>query len=373
MDEVDKVDKVDAAKLKKSRQWRWVISGFLGVILILILIGIAAAKWIDSHWSKRLYGDSKKVVIEIPHGTPFMEICRKLESKGAVSNARLFLAFAVIHERRWSGVKIEAGEYPVALPASPRDLLDRLRQGSLGKKLTIPEGWTAAQIERLLLKEGWIARKGEWKSHVAEPLGPELFGAALPDGSEGFCFPDTYYLEPGTDAQKIRDRMFKQFAQIWKSLEPDRRDPRSVKLNLSEIVTLASIIEREARRPEELPKMASVFLNRLKIKMKLQSCATVHYALGEVWNRELTYADLKIDSPYNTYKIAGLPKGPIGNPGRAALEAVLRPAQTDDLFFVYRGDGTHEFTKTYEEHKKASKKFLKSDPHAGLVEPTTPK
>jgi UPF0755 protein len=106
--------------------------------------------------------------------------------------------------------------------------------------------------------------------------------------------------------------------------------------------------------------------------MKLQCCATVHFALGEVWDRALTLEDLKIDSPYNTYVVAGLPAGPIGNPGRPAIEAVLRPAETDDLFYVYRGDGTHEFTKTYADHLKAVKRFSEADPTAELVSTVPP-
>lgn len=339
---------------------RWLVKSFL--ILILLLVALAAASLqAFKIWGRRPYGAPGKKSVKIPHGAPLTSLADQLEKDGIVSNGREFVLLTLLSGKKGT---IQAGDYEFTMPISPLQTLDRLGHGTFLRKLTIPEGWTARQIEKEMIREHLISAEGEWAALVSRPVPAEYFGEPLPAGAEGFCFPDTYAFEEGASAESILNQMLHQFGKVWKPLAAMERDPRSRELTLLEVVTLASIIEREARRPEEMPRMASVFLNRLRKKIKLQSCATVHYALGEVWDRALNLDDLKVDSPFNTYRIAGLPSGPIGNPGRPALESVLHPAATDDFFFVYRGDGTHEFTKTYKEHMKAAKKFLHSDPTA---------
>lgn len=337
--------------------------------MTLLILGVAlaaGAAWYGLDlWGQRRIGPARDVTLQIPRGASLETIARRLAEEGVVENPILFMAYAWREGRHR---RLQAGDYRLSLPLSPDEVLARLQSGSFERRLTIPEGWTKRQIAELLVREGWIEDPQAWFDLVAQPVPESRFGFPLPAGSEGFCFPDTYFLEEGTSAGTIHDRMLRQFEHVWSGLDVDNRDPRSEKLAPLEVVTLASMIQREARSLEELPAIASVYLNRLEIRMRLQCCATIHYALGEVWDRPLRYADLKIDSPYNTYKHYGLPPGPIGNPGREAIEAVLRPEDNDFLYYVYKGDGTHEFTKTYREHKAAARRYRQADPNANLIE-----
>jgi len=342
---------------------RW-ISGALLVLFLAVLVGVLGLiGWVEV-WARRPFGEAHVVAVAVVPGSSLREIAEALETRAVVSRAELLMVYALVRRRHG---RLQAGHYRFRLPVSPSAALSQLEHGSFARKLTIPEGWTGARIARRLVEEGWIADEETWLSLLRAPRSVDPPGLDLPDGAEGFCFPDTYALEPGMTPEAILGRMLGRFAQVWEGLGPDRRDRRSEALTPREIVTLASMIEREARRPDELPLMASVYLNRLKIGMKLQCCATVHFALGDAWDRPLTRADLELDSPYNTYRHGGLPPGPISNPGRAALEAALRPAETDDLFYVYRGDGTHEFTRTYQEHLRAARRFRNADPTAQWV------
>lgn len=353
----------NAPASRKSGALRIVLRVVLFSIVALLAVAAAGRHWLW-RWAERPFGAEQTVQLTIKPKTPLRGAARQLEQQKLISDERAFVIYLMLTGRRNA---LQAGEFAIATPITPERLIQSLRRGSFQQRLTIPEGWTAAKIGRALIDGGWIASEGEWMDIVAEPIGADLMGEEMPFGAEGFCFPDTYLFEKGTKPAAIRDRMVKQFARMWASVRPEERDPRSADLSMREVVTLASMIQRESRGTEEMPQIASVYLNRLKKRMKLQCCATIHYALGEVWDRALTYKDLEIDSPYNTYVNAGLPPGPIGNPGREAIEAVLRPADEPYLFYVYRGDGTHEFTKTYSEHMRAARKFRKSDPAAELV------
>lgn len=347
-----------------DRPWARRLSYVIVIFCLTVLAAALYARWAVWEWSKDPFGEERLARLVILPRTSLAELCDQLQREGIVGNAHAFRAYAFLVGKQ---AGLQAGEYQIQLPIRPNKLLQTLLRGSFQRRATIPEGWTARQIDARLLEEGLIDRAGAWTEAVAEPIGEEVFGEAIAAGAEGFCFPDTYQIDPGTPAGKIREKSLKKFAQVWAELDPSRRDPRSEKLSAFEVVTLASIIEREARRPEEQSMMASVFLNRLKKKMKLQSCASVYHATGKPPAEPLAFRDLEADSPYNTYRNAGLPLGPIGNPGRGAIEAVLRPAPNDFLYFVHRGDGTHEFTKTYKEHLAAARKFRKADPNAGLL------
>lgn len=351
-----------------SRNVRLVLLVVMGLV-----VGLGASslwRWTSiQRWGEELYGEAlggeeAQADVVIAKGSSLLTISAALEEAGVVEDGDKFRSLAIIEGK---ARVLQAGEYDFALPVTPLAVLEELQHGSFQKKLTIPEGWTSRQIARELVREGWIEREAEWLGVARETVDATHLGFVSILGSEGFSFPDTYYLEPGEGAEEIRNRMLTEFNRVWTGLEPERRDARAAKLSTLQVVTLASMVQREARSTDEMPEIASVYLNRLKIRMRLQCCATVHYAIGEVWDRALTYADLKVESPFNTYKHYGLPPAPIGNPGREALEAVLRPAETDYLFYVYKGDGTHEFTKTYKEHKRAARKYRESDPAAEFV------
>ena len=346
---------------KKRRHLLWIIP--LGLVLTVALV-LAAGFWSLEDWSREPHGPAGENKLTIAPGSSARSIARQLETEGLINDDLRLLVWLRLHGQT---SRLQAGEYEITTPLSPLDLVERLRHGSFTRRLTIPEGWTARQIADHLTSQGWIDKPDQWLQVVARPMGAKMMGEALPTGSEGFCFPDTYDFEKGVTADQIHERMLSEFRRQWQAARPGERDPLAEKLSMAEVVTLASMVQREARLEEEMPSIASVYLNRLKRGMKMQCCATVRYALGEVWDRPLKYADLKIDSPFNTYVHAGLPPAPIANPGRVAIEAVLRPAQTNYLFYVYRGEGHHIFSRTHRDHLRAIRQARKGNPQAEVT------
>ncbi len=334
--------------------------------LFLVLLAVGGAyggwRWLAA-WGARPHGGQGEQHVTIAPGTGTRAIGRQLQAAGVVDDERFFLIWLKTRPDR---PHIEAGRYHIKTPITPQGLARLLGHGTFGKLLTIPEGWTARQVAARLVREKWITNEEQWLALVNQPLPPQALGEPLPS-AEGFLFPETYTLDEGTSAPAILQTMVGEFRRQWAEAKPSQRDPRAENLSLNEVVILASMIEREARTPAEMPRIASVYLNRMNKKMKLQCCATVYYALGRPWDRPLTYTDLKLESPYNTYLHAGLPPGPIANPSRAAMEAVLRPAPEDFLFYVYAGNGQHVFSKTFGEHQKA----IRSIKMKNTQEPTT--
>jgi UPF0755 protein len=247
----------------------------------------------------------------------------------------------------------QAGYYDLSPSMSSEEILARLCEGKVARrKVTFPEGFTLAQMAERLQDELDVPRA----EFLAAARGTSLSRALdfrPPRGSlEGFLFPSTYSFNVGEKPALIVSEMVAALSERF--VRPNQAAIRRQKLSVPELVTLASLVEREARVPQERALIAGVIMNRLAKGMRLQIDATVQYALGGHRSR-LLYKDLKVDSPYNTYLHAGLPPGPICNPGLDCLEAALRPAKTDALFYVARRDGTHVFTRTYEEHLRAIK------------------
>jgi UPF0755 protein len=351
--------------LRRGRRRRLFVALML---CFIIAVGVpTGGLWWIVRWAARAQGPVGEQRLTIKPGTATREIARELERRGLISNHRIWLAWLALSGNRG---KLQAGDYRIEGPIAPAALAATLRRGAFERALTIPEGWTARQIAERLKAQGWIAREEDWLALVARPLPAETLGEAMPQGAEGFCFPETYRFEQGTPPEAILKRMLEEFARQWKAARPEERAPISREPTMFQVATLAAMVEREARLPEEMPRIAAVYLNRLRRGMKLQCCATVYHALGdgEAWERPLTYADLKIDNPYNTYRYGGLPPGPIANPGRPAIEAVLRPAATGELFYVYRGDRRHVFSRTFKEHQAAVLSVRRSNPQAGVVQ-----
>jgi UPF0755 protein len=270
--------------------------------------------------------------VVIPRGSP-AQVAEALAAAGVIENRLAFRAAALL---TMQAGPLHAAELAFPAQASLRTTLAVLRNGRpVQHRLTIPEGLTAAQIARLI------------------DAAPALDGATpLPD--EGAVLPQTYSYERGTSRAAIVARaeaaMARALARAWAERDPDLplNDP-------AQLLTLASIVERETARPEERPRVAAVFLNRLRLGMKLQSDPTVAYAAsgGSVTaDASLTRADLDRPNPYNTYWASGLPPGPIDSPGEATLRAVARPEKTDELYFVADGSGGHAFARTLEEHAR---------------------
>ena len=270
-------------------------------------------------------------------GLPARGVARDLYESGLIRHPWNFLVWVKLYGHR---SVIKPGVYELSAQESGFTIFQKLRQGPPLVRITFPEGWTARQMAALLEARGVT-------------LSADFLALADKEKREGFLFPDTYFFEQGLPAERVIERL----AERFKEKEPKDFKERAMAMKLSygQLVTLASIVEREARVPQERPVIAGVFFNRLRKHWYLESCATVEFALGD-WKPHLTYKDLAVSSPYNTYRHPGLPPGPICNPGAAALEAAAHPAQTDMMFFVADGSGTHRFSRYYKEHLDAQRK-----------------
>jgi UPF0755 protein len=281
-----------------------------------------------------------------------------LQQQGFIRSA---WAFRLLAKLTGSESQIKAGLYALTPAMSPREMLRWMVQGKAEQtRLTFPEGYSVRQMAQLLEKQG-VGSADRFMDLAADPgrfaqRFPWL--ADLPDGAslEGFLFPDTYeYGGTQLPEEALIALMLSRFEQVGLPAFDAVPSPR---LDLFRTVTLASIVELEAQAPSERTLIAGVFYNRLRLRMPLGSDPTVEYALGwKQGSRGLSFKDVKVDSPYNTYKNAGLPPGPIANPGLASLKATLSPQETPLLYFVARGDGTHHFTKTYAEHLAAQRRI----------------
>lgn len=293
--------------------------------------------------------------MEIPTGASTAKIADILQDAGVISNAWLFRAYAKL-----AGVDgaLKAGHYRLETGMGLKELTRRLIEGSPESVLvTVVEGQTLEEIARTLDKAG-VVNAAEFLRLAYDPvytLGAEmphwLYGAK---NLEGFLFPDTYRFSPKQPAKEVILTMFRQF--LKKTADLQEASWVVEELGVVNWVTLASVVQKEGRLTEEFPLIASVFLNRLDKNMLLQSCATVQFVLGTP-KPVLTEKDLQIESEYNTYQNPGLPPGPIGAPGLAALKAAAIPAESSYLYFVAKGDGSHAFSKTYRDHLAAKRKY----------------
>lgn len=285
-------------------------------------------------------------VLDIAAGANSSVIARQLQTGQVVRSARLFRWFVRLTGR---GAKLQAGEYAFPGGAGMGRVAWQLAEGKVREhKFTVPEGFTAAQIAERLQAEG-LASSPAFLAVVHDRAAAKAW--EVPGGSlEGFLFPDTYALAKGMTPEAIAKHMVDRFNQKVGSNVATAGS--TWKMDLLRIITLASIIEREVRAPEERTHVAGVFYNRLRKKMRLESCATVLYAQGRI-SGTLSLKDLEIDSPYNTYRHGGFPPGPICSPGLSAILAAVNPMLTEDLFFVVNPDGRHTFSKDFEAHKRA--------------------
>ena len=265
-------------------------------------------------------------------------------------------AFRIVVRYRGTGKRLQAGTYMLRRNMALWDLLAEFEKGQVTLiSWTVPEGLTASAIAELWETSGFGTAEAFRKAFESPRL-LKRYGLA-DKTAEGYLFPNTYKFAKGTTAEKIVEMMLDEFKQRWTG----KFDEAAQNLGRTrhEIVTLASVIEKEAQFGQERPRISSVFHNRLTRKWKLQADPTVLYALGNP-ERLLTRADLRVDSPYNTYKYKGLPPGPIANPGIDSIIAALRPEKTDYLYFVAIGDGKHHFSKTLSEHNKMVRKMRRA-------------
>lgn len=331
------------------------MSMVLGVLVVMGVGAYGAYSWLQSMLQPVVPNSTEQIVLQIPQGSSTGQVANLLYQKHLIKQVQVFKGLARYH--KLDG-QLKAGEYILSPGWTPAQIIATLTSGKVTQyTFTVPEGYTLKQIAELLEQKGYV-KKADFLQQAAQGDFNFEFVKALPktpDRLEGYLFPDTYHIEKGASSADIINVMLKRFSQEITPEFISRAQAQG--LSVPQAVTLASIVEREAARDSERPKVAAVFFNRLKQNMKLESCATVQYALGEHKER-LLYKDLAIDSPYNTYKYRGLPIGPIASPGRASLQAVINPAPVDYLFFVVSVDGEHAFSKTLEEHNKNKAKYV---------------
>ena len=319
------------------------------VLLLLLVVAAAAAGWFYSGVNQPFKGyDGAEQFVEIPQGAGSSAIAKRLADAGIVRDVNTFrLALWVTG----SGRRLQAGEYRFDRPVSAREVAGKIARGEVYvRPLTFPEGLTYRQMSALYEGKGF----GPALEFINAAKRGVLVSAVDPDAKdlEGYLFPDTYKLPRSTTAELLVDRMITAF---MKTLTPELLEKAAARgLTVRQLVTLASIVEKETGSPDERPLVAAVYANRLKIGMGLQCDPTVIYALERAgrYHGNLTRDDLQFDSPYNTYRYAGLPPGPIASPGRAALEAAASPADVPYLYFVSKNDGSHAFAATLDEHNR---------------------
>ncbi|MFS0554476.1 endolytic transglycosylase MltG [Brevibacillus sp. 179-C9.3 HS] len=350
----------DRPMMHRRRRGGRIVMWLVALFMVFILAAGGAA-WYVYQQLQPVAGEQTVKNVTIPSGSSVQKIGTLLEEQGLIRNADVFNYYV-----KYKGVapKLKAGEYQFTTGQAIDEMLTAMVEGNTvvnANRFTIPEGWNVEQIADHLDKEG-IVEKAAFLKEVNEGKFPEYpFVAAIPEHAdrkhrlEGYLFPETYEVDKDATAHDVVSRMLAQFQKEWKPEWTEQL--KQNKLTVDEAVNLASIVEREVTVDKERPLVAGVYYNRIRDKWPLQADATVQFILGKQRDR-LTYEDLKVKSPYNTYTNPGLPPGPIANPGRASLEAVVNPAQHDYFFYVTKKDGTseHYFSKTLQEHEANDKK-----------------
>ncbi len=336
------------------------------LLAVLLLAALAAGGVL--HFLFTPVAPPAPALIAIFPGESFASVARRLADLEVVTAALPFQGLA-----RWRGEtkKIQAGRYEFAEPATPAAVLRRLVAGDVIRtRLTIPEGLTVADIAARLEAAG-LAPRDAILALARDPGFSRSLGIEA-DTLEGYLFPETYTLADGTTPEKILTAMVREFQR---RLTPELQAAAAERnLTVHQLVTLASIMQKEAGNREELPLIAAVFHNRLQRGMPLQADPTVIYGIPD-FDGNLTRKHLVTPTPYNTYRISGLPPGPIASPGEEALRAAVQPAAVPYLFFVAKGDGSHVFTATLKEHNQAVRRYqLRREPRPapGPVQSASP-
>lgn len=319
------------------------------LLFVIAIVAVAIGFFIISDDVNGVDIDSS-ITIEIPEGAGSATVANQLYQNGIINH---ILAFRIYSKLGGYDGNYQPGMIMITGGMSYDDILKTLVTTDRNSiKITIPEGYTLTRIAQTLADAG-LCTTDEFYSALDPSLYNYRFLEGIPDRNarlEGYLFPATYDIVPGMTAQDIVNLMLKSFDEHFTDAYYVRA--KELGFTVDEVVTFASIIERETNSDTERAKVAGVFYNRLKINMPLESCATVQYILGE--NKPvLSVEDTQIDSPYNTYRNYGLPIGPIASPGTECIKAVLYPEDTDALFFVLGANGEHIFSETYEEHVKA--------------------
>ena len=320
--------------------------------LLLVMLAVAAgagAWWVDARLHEPFRGSSEvETFVDIPLGSGPAGIGARLVDAGVVRDVWTFRAAVMVSGRARD---LKAGEFRFDAPMTPVEVVDKIARGGVHTRLlTFPEGLTIAGMATVFEDRGFGTAADFTQAAQNAALIHDLDPAAT--DLEGYLFPETYALPRRMPARDVVERMVAGFRGAF---DADLRAAAAAGgLTIRQAVTLGSLVEKETARPAERPVVAAVYRNRMKIRMGMQADPTVIYALQKAgrYDGNLSRVDLQFDSPYNTYRYAGLPPGPIASPGRASLEAVVKPAAVDYLYFVSRNDGTHEFASTLAEHNR---------------------
>ncbi|RPJ57610.1 MAG: endolytic transglycosylase MltG [Acidobacteria bacterium] len=294
-----------------------------------------------------------EVFVDIPKGTSIPQIGRVLHRAGVVSHPRLFAWFVRLS---YPTSSMKAGEYRFDRASSLRDVAAKLAKGEVYFiKVTVPEGFSRTDIVDLLVRSGIGTNEGLLTETRDTKTIAHLDNRA--SDLEGYLFPDTYFFSRRVSEKEVAERMVSRFLGIW--TEERQKKARELNMTPREVLTLASLIEKETALPTERQLVSAVFHNRLKKNIALGSDPTVIYSVKLVkdYDGVINQSDLKLDSPYNTYLYYGLPPGPIASPGLASIDAALDPAEVDYLYFVSRNDGSHLFTVDYREHQRGVQQY----------------
>ena len=334
--------------------------GLVLVLLIAVIIAGAGYKYIHGIGEPLDSSSQEKISVDIPSGSGTAAIGRILEEDGVIKSARQFKIKSRMDK---NDGKYRTGVYELSPSMDMNEIMQILMDGSQSTlRFMVPEGYTLKQIADKFAETG----NGTAEDFLNETENGDFdfeYNDQMVDGEkryEGFLYPDTYEIYKNESAHGIIQRMLTRFEQVYDAAA-DEATVDTSKYSVFDLVTVASLIEREVKLDEERPLVASVIYNRLNKNMKLQMCSTVQYALGTPKAR-LMNSDLKIDSPYNTYQNAGLPAGPIASPGQASISAALHPADTDYLYFVLTsaGSGKHNFASTGDDFSSYREDYLAS-------------
>ncbi len=313
---------------------------FITLLILIVLFGTFLFWW-ERGTRAVNPADKKEVIFVVAKGEGVREISNNLKTEGLIKDPVVF--FLMVKKTGLDG-KIQAGDFRLSPSMTASEIAQNLTHGTLDIWVTIPEGKRADEIADEL--SGKIpSYENSWREILNQ--------------NEGFLFPDTYLIPKDADVNTVLSLMKNNFEQKFSSIPNTPKEQNSIK----RIVNIASMIEREAKLPEDRPIVASVIYNRLEIDMALQIDATIQYALGyqpsqkSWWKKALSKEDLRLDSPYNTYLNKDLPPTPISNPGKDVLEAVINPAKTDYLYYVSDETGKNHYAKTLDEHNTNIKKY----------------
>jgi len=332
---VNELKESNMPTVKKSLKVIAVAGSLAVLICLVVLISVIAPVSFNEHWKE----------IHIPDGSSFNKGLRILQDNGIIEGK---FGLLILAKMTGTDTQLKPGYYSLSASMSPLQIFDDLIQGrTIQYSITIPEGSSLNDIKKIFLDDELMDEES-WKLVQNEAF-LDLLGINAPS-LEGYIFPDTYKFPKGMDAKIVFKIMVRKLRDVF----DESLKVRMLELEMSEneVLTLASIIEKEAIFDRERPIISAVFHNRLKKNMRLQADPTVLYGV-KTKRKRILYRDLRRKTPYNTYKIKGLPPGPIASPGEKSIRAALYPAAADYLFFVSRNNGTHQFSSTNEEHWKA--------------------